>query len=65
MADGEGVGAIGAEGFWRLDPRVIGQMEEDSPFVIFFLACFAFSNRAAFNKGARSDDALRSISDEQ
>ena len=40
-------------------PRVIGQMEEDSSFILFFLACFASSNGAAFNKGARSDDALR------
>ena len=40
-------------------PRVIGQMEEDSSFILFFLACFASSNGAEFNKGVRSDDALR------
>ena len=38
---------------------VVGEVEEDSSFVFFFLACFASSNGAAFNKGARSDDALR------
>ena len=40
-------------------PRVIGQMEEDSSFILFLLACFTSSNEAAFNKGACSDDALR------
>ena len=40
-------------------PRVVGQVEEDSSFIIFFLACFTSSNGAAFNKGACSDDALR------
>ena len=40
-------------------PRVVGQVEEYSSFVFFVLACFATSNGAAFNKGARSDDALR------
>ena len=40
-------------------PQVVGQVEEDSSFILFFLACFASSNGAAFNKGARSDDALR------
>ena len=34
-------------------------MEEDSSFIIFFLACFTSSNGSAFNKGACSDDALR------
>ena len=38
---------------------MVGEVEEDSSFVFFFLACFASSNGAAFNKGARSDDALR------
>ena len=40
-------------------PRVVGQVEEYSSFVLFFLACFASSNGAAFNKDACSDDALR------
>ena len=39
-------------------PQVVGQMEEDSSFILFFLACFESSNGAAFNKGARSNDAL-------
>ena len=59
MADVEGVGAIGAVGLWRLGLRVIGQVEEYSSFVFFFLACFPSSIGAAFNKGARSDYALR------
>ena len=37
---------------------MVGEAEEDSSFVFFFLACFASSNGSAFNKGARSDDAL-------
>ena len=45
--------------FGGLVPRVVGQVEEDSSFVFFFLACFASSNGAAFNKGARSNVALR------
>ena len=49
--------ALKVFGGWT--PRVIGHMEEDSSFVLFFLACFASSNGAAFNKGARSNDALR------
>ena len=40
-------------------PWVVGQVKEDLSFILFFLACFASSNGAAFNKGARSDDALR------
>ena len=40
-------------------PQVVGQVEKDSSFIIFLLACFASSHGAAFNKGARSDDALR------
>ena len=40
-------------------PWVVGEVEEDSSFVFFFLACLASSNRDAFNKGASSDDALR------
>ena len=40
-------------------PRVVGQVEEDSYFSIFFRACFASSNGTAFIKGACSDDALR------
>ena len=39
-------------------PRVVGQVEENSSFILFFLACFESSNGAAFNKGARSNDAL-------
>ena len=58
MADGEGVGAIGADDFGGWVPRVVGQVEEDLFFIIFFLACFTSSNRAAFNKGACSVDAL-------
>ena len=40
-------------------PRVLGQVEENLSFIIFLLACFASSNGAAFNKGVRSNDALR------
>ena len=39
-------------------PWVVGQVEEDSSFIIFLLACLTSSNGAAFNKGTRSDDAL-------
>ena len=39
-------------------PQVVGQVKEDSSFILFFLACFVSSHGAAFNKGARSDDAL-------
>ena len=44
--------------FGELVPRVVGLMEEYPSFVFFFLACFTSSNGAAFNKGARSNDAL-------
>ena len=40
-------------------PRVVGYVEEDSSFIIFFLACFTSSRGAAFNKGACSDNSLR------
>ena len=40
-------------------PWVVGQVEEDSSFIIFFFACFTYSNGAVFIKGACSDDALR------
>ena len=49
--------ALKTSGGWV--PRVVGQVEEDSSFIIFFLACFASSNGAAFNKGPCSDDAPR------
>ena len=62
MADVEGVGAIGAEGFGGSVPRVIGQVEEDSSFILFFLACFASSNGAAFNKDLSLSHTLYIIS---
>ena len=40
-------------------PWVVGQVAEESSFILFFLACFTSSNGAVFNKGARSDNALR------
>ena len=48
--------ALNISGGWV--PRVVGQVEEESTFSIFFLAFFTFSNGATFNKGARSSDAL-------
>ena len=58
MVDGEVLAPLALKVFVGWVPRVVGQVEEDSSFILFFLACFASSNGAAFNKGACSDDAL-------
>ena len=59
MAGEVGVGAIGTGDFLRLGP--LGDMLDGRRLVLlcFFLVCYTFSHRAAFNKCACSGDALR------